>query len=155
VKKTRVLVNLIASWQLLFALTLLFGEIVRIQNMSWERQSDIPTFGIHYFQGIDRIYWNWADTLIAVFVIFGFIIILGLFMKKNWARILNIVPSIGIVIFGFWIMWLAFIEYPSTDLFLDIILPILIFLILALTGGISTIYLTRAHVKEYFLKTTD
>jgi uncharacterized membrane protein YdfJ with MMPL/SSD domain len=75
-------------------------------------------------------------------------------MKKNWARVLDIVPSIGIVTFGFWIMWLAFIEYSSTDyLFLDIILPTLIFLILALTGVLSTIYLTKFQIKEYFKKT--
>jgi hypothetical protein len=48
-KRIRLFVKLIASWQLVLALVLLVGESYRISQMSWGPSLAPPTFGIHYF----------------------------------------------------------------------------------------------------------
>jgi hypothetical protein len=154
-KRTKLFINLIASWQLLLALALLFGEIIRIQNMSWGPPPDLPDNIIRWTQGPGPITWLWLDTYFVVFILISFAACISLFLRKKWASVLSDMSS-GLTI-AILIVWyidaLSLIsEFGSLDFFVDYVIPAIIALILMAPSVFNIIYLTRPHVKAYFKK---
>jgi hypothetical protein len=154
-KRIRVIVNLIASWQLLLALALLFGEIVRIQNMSWGSPPAPPSFGIHYFQGLDRIYWQWIDTYFIAYIAISLVSCVGVFFKKEWGRKVSMLSFImTLVLMGIWNVYMISynINYDTFNFFDAIIAPIFVVMVLGIPSVLSIIYFNKPHVKEYLKK---
>jgi hypothetical protein len=150
-KRIRLVVNLIASWQLLLTLPCIYVVIMRIIQLEyWDtiRLRDQERMKVIIQANILTLFF----TVLVFVLVFGSI---GLYLKKNWGRKLSVNLFVMLIIFGCYTLFAAFspvFSYSSEGAFIDVFLPILIFLILALTGILSTIYLTKPLVKEYFKK---
>jgi hypothetical protein len=150
-KKTKILVNIIAFWQLLLTLPFIYAVIMRINELGYWDTTRIRNQEL--MNGIIQTNILTLFFTVLVFVsVFGSI---GLFAKKNWGRKLSASLSVILMIFGCYLLYAVFgpvFGFSHESFFVDIILPTMISVILVLYGVFSLTYLVRLSVQAYFKK---
>jgi hypothetical protein len=154
-KRIRVIVNLIASWQLLLGLGCLAALSTRISHITWSPPPELSDTIIHWTQGLWPMTWQWIDTYFVVFIIVSLIGSVGLYLRKTWACVISVMSSgLTIVILVVWYIdaFSLVSEFGSLGFFIDYLLPVIIALIFIVPSVLNVIFLTRPPVKEYFKK---
>jgi len=150
-KKYKVIIFIIAIWQFLWAIFALCILVIRIKDSGF--WSD-PTLGLHMESDMGIVIgWRVVSIFSTVFPLVAVIGCVGLIMRSNWGRRLSIL-SMGIT--AFLVLVIVVLVFSSQNelsidnVFTEVIPPILLMLVLLLSGILSLLYLLKPRVKELF-----
>jgi hypothetical protein len=157
-KKTKIIINVIASWQLLLAAACLFLIIVRTHNIgfwgndNWYIDYTLGTIGHPVFSLWDAVFQIIFSLCFVLYFVSSVSNSIGLLLRKSWAFwfshiLLSVVIALCLAIIGFDIN--DIFQTNNFNVLEDIIYPLVMILALMVANGLPFIYLGRESVKEY------
>jgi hypothetical protein len=157
-KRIKLLMNLIASWQLLLASACLFSLVMRIYYSGFWGNPDL-TFALdahlmNFYLSFTNLLWKIFNIVLAVYFFIAVTNSLAWFKRKPRVYWLNIVSMVILLLTS---AYLAYLTFGRMDSFpyshLAEIIPTLLFMLLLILSGVLPVYfLTRPDVQAYFKK---
>jgi len=154
--KTNRKIFVILIWQGILFLLLMSVLIWRIIYFGLTEPMPVSTFDYSFVYGtdiskvrLDTVIGNVMYFYVVVLVILIVTGYIGLILRKNWGRRLNILSNGMMSLFILWGAWLIY-YYPIEDILIDLILPIIFILVIAFGCFLSILYISKPQAKVLF-----